>query len=173
MDDDDIGKHSTARVSNPFAALASQTKSTVLSSEEAIHQYKTEVMRKKGYPFSCLGLPDEPPVITGDISPEELRWYLSQGDQSTMRLIGERSGLLGNVDFTEFLRGATTQGLPIQRVGPYKVPDSQLPSFIPRSTFRIVGEVPDPTLSSEDLEIYRTRDLSKRIPRVPPPLELR
>ena len=164
-----------ARVSNPFAAVGLVPKQA-LSQQEAVAQYKTEFLKKKGYPFSCLGPPDEPPVLTGDISPFELRWYLSQGHQDVRNAIGDRSNLL-NEDFSEFLRGATSDGvLPIQihRAGPYRIPEADYPSFVPRSHFPLISK-PDGQLSPSELEVYRARDIAAgvSVPLLPPPIELR
>jgi len=164
---------STGRVTNPFASSAKSA--TSITYEEAVHQYKTDVLRKKGYPFSCLGLPDESPVILGDISPEELRWYLSQSDFGIQKLIAERSNLLGNVDFTDFLRGASCDGavIQIQRVGPYRISDPQFPAFVPRGTFKIVGDGYEISPTGDDVAIFKAQVFENRIPRCPPPLEYR
>ena len=176
-DDSEQGVSSQQRVSNPFASLAGAHQTNTMSLEDAVRSYKNDVRTKRGYPFSCLGPPDMLPILGGDISPEELRWYLSQGDVSIQRLIGERASVL-NEDYSDFLRGACGEGvaLNIQRVGPYRIPDAAFPEFVPRGTFRIVerSNVAADT-SSEEWRAYESEKNGKpmNLPRLAPPLEYR
>ena len=179
-DDVDQGSVSQQRVSNPFASFGAVSQPTYnLTLDEAVRSYRTEVRAKKGYPFSCLGQPDFAPVLKGDLSPAELRWYLSQGDTTIQRVIGERASLL-NEDFSDFLKGAFGEGVTvnIQRVGPYRVPDASFPDFVPRSTFRVAGDGPSNNESSvQEWRHFTTQtpaaDSGIRLPRVAPPLEFR
>lgn len=171
----DEALHANAnRVSNPFAAIGA-VPAQGLSLADAVAQYKTEYIRRKGYPFSCFGLPEEEPVLQGEISPAELRWYLSQGDSRVQQKISERANLL-NEDFTEFLRGACGD-LPVQlkRTGPYRIPEPQFPSFVPRQPLPLISNMNECSLSDNDLHIFQTRNLPEgsRVPSGVPPLELR
>lgn len=163
------------RVSNPFANGSSE-----LTTSEAINQYKTEFRKKHGYPFSCFGAPSKPSVLPGDISPFELRWHLANptepGSDQIMQLIAKRSQELGE-DFTEFLRAGLPSGTSsiIHRSGPYVIPDSKYPAFVPRDTFSIPTEEPQSSLSEDDLALYRSKQLSDNsiLPLLPPPIEFR
>ena len=173
----DAGKSTTSdvRVSNPFAA----TSGGVLSASEALIQYKTEFRKKNGYPFSCFGAPDIAPVFPGDISPFELRWYLEnpteQGSQEIIKMITARSEHLGE-DFTEFLRAAMPSGTMniLQRTGPYRIPATNYPSFVPQTPFQIVPSDAI-ALREEELTLYKNKGIHGdiRIPIFPPPLEFR
>jgi len=162
------------RVNNPFAAIGAAP-SQALSTDEAVNQFKNEYIRKKGYPFSCYGLAEEPPVLTGDISPAELRWYLSQASGDIHKAISERSTLL-NEDFTEFLRAAG-DGAPvlIKRAGPYRIPDPDFPPFVPRNEFSLIDSRIAETLSDTDRYVYQTKSVPEggTLPTIPPPLDMR
>jgi len=162
------------RVSNPFAAVGAAP-SQALSTEEAVSQFKNEYVKKKGYPFSCYGLAEEPPTLTGDISPAELRWYLSQTNPDIHKAISERSSLL-NEDFTEFLRAAG-DGAPvlIKRAGPYRIPDPDFPAFVPRTEFSLFDSSSSAPLTDADRYIFQTKTVPEggSLPLVPPPVEMR
>lgn len=173
---DDIPSSPQSRVSNPFAAVGAAPKQA-MSLQEAAQQYKAEFVKKKGYPFSCFGPPDERPVLTGDISPAELRWYLSQNNVDIQKVISERSSIL-NEDLSAFLRGAMADGavpLSIKRAGPYRVPDPDFPSFVPKQPFIVVKQASSNLPSETDLDIFRSRNVpvGSAIPNLPPPLEYR
>lgn len=173
MQDEALNSNAT-RVSNPFAAIGA-IQAQGLSLTDAVSQYKSEYIRRRGYPFSCFGLPEEAPVLQGEISPAELRWFLSQGDSVVQQKIVERASLL-NEDFTEFLRGACGDApVQLKRAGPYRVPDAQFPTFVPRQPFSLIGDRKESTLSESDLYIFQTRNLPEggRVPSNAPPLELR
>jgi hypothetical protein len=173
MQDEALNSNAT-RVSNPFEAIGA-VQAQALSLTDAVAQYKSEYIRRRGYPFSCFGLPEEAPVLQGEISPAELRWYLSQGDSGVQQKIVERSSLL-NEDFTEFLRGACgDEPVQLKRAGPYRVPDAQFPTFVPRQPFPLIADRKESVLSENDLYIFQSRNLPEggRVPSNPPPLELR
>jgi len=176
-DDGELTGSAQQRVGNPFASFGGAQHAPSMSLEDAIKSYKNEVRLKHGYPFSCLGSPDTAPILGGDISPAELRWYLSRGDVNIQRLIGERASLL-NEDYSDFLRGACGEGvsLNIQRVGPYRIPDAAFPGFVPRGSLRIVEQSSTSgELNGEEWRVYeseRTKGVI-RIPRSAPPLEFR
>lgn len=170
---DEIGVDSPrGRISNPFAVGAGNP----VSLEVAVSQFKSEYLKKKGYPFSCFGEPDEVPVIHGDISPEELRFYLTQGSETIRKAIQDRSDLL-NTDLHYFVRWASNDGssLQISRIGPYRVPDAEFPSFVPRAPFPIAPLNFHIEPSSQDLEIFKSSTLLSgvEIPTCVPPLHLR
>jgi hypothetical protein len=162
------------RVSNPFAAIGVAS-SPGLSLDDAISQYKTEYIRKGGYPFSCYGLAEEAPVITGDISPAELRWYLTRENPDILNALSQRSQLLDE-DFTEFLKGGL-QGLSIslKRSGPYRIPDPAFPAFVPRGELSLLVTCNPTELSDSDRFVFQSRTIADEspIPSHPPPLELR
>jgi hypothetical protein len=175
-DDGDHAVVSQQRVSNPFASFGNQP-SQGMSMEDAVKSYKIDVRSKKGYPFSCLGPQDSAPALSGDISPAELRWYLSQGDLNIQRMISERASLM-NEDYSDFLSGACGEGveLKIQRVGPYKIPDGEFPSFVPRGVFRVTEESTSSEQSAyEDWRSFKSEESATvlRIPGTVPPLEFR
>lgn len=165
---------SSTRVSNPFAAIGA-VPVQALSLDEAVVQFKNEYRKRQGYPFSCFGLPEEPPILTGDICPAELRWYLSEGNPDVQNAISVRSNML-NEDFTDFLRGATGDvPLAIKRAGPYRIPDPEFPAFVPRNPFLLNDATPAEQLSESDLHIFQTRALPEGafLPSLPPPVDLR
>ena len=162
------------RASNPFAAIGAVAVQP-LSRDDAVAQYKSEYLRKKAYPFSCFGLPEETPVLTGDISPAELRWYLSQGNVDVQKALGERSNIL-NEDFGDFLRAAGGEApIVIKRAGPYRIPEPDFPTFVPRNQFDILDSAPNVQPSESDLYIFQSRTVpdGSAIPLMPPPLEMR
>jgi len=163
-----------SRASNPFAAIGAAPVQA-LSYDDAVSQYKTEYVRKKGYPFSCFGLPEESPILAGDISPAELRWYLSQGNADIQKAIGDRSNLL-NEDFTDFIKAAGGDApFVIKRAGPYRIPDPEFPSFVPRTPFSIISSDPGIVPTESELYIYQTRAVpdGSDVPVSTPPLDLR
>lgn len=166
--DDAFGSSPSARVSNPFGGAAKN-----MTRDEAVLMYKNECLKLKGYPFSCLGPPDVPPPLTGDISPEELRWYLSQASPEIQAKIADRSALLG-VDLTNFVSAGLPRGLTIQRTGPYQIPDAGFPSFVPRAVFALT-KMSTQNISDADRAIFTAREIGPgtKIPLLPPPLELR
>ncbi len=170
---DDSTSSTTERVSNPFVSIGAKH---AMTRDEAVNMYKTECMRLKGYPFSCLGPPDDVPPLQGDISPEELRWYLSQGSPDIQKAVSERAALL-QTDLSDFVKAGLPAGisLSVQRSGPYLVPDPHFPSFVPRDQFVIHSAGTKPELSEEDKTVYATRRITgdTRIPMCPPPLESR
>lgn len=169
---EDIDDSSGGRVSNPFAVGGKES----LSLQEAVSQFKTEYLKKKGYPFSCFGRPGESPIVHGDISPYELRFYLSQGTEDIKNAINERSHLL-NADLTDFIRWALPGGAEVRitRSGPYRIPDPEFPSFVPRTTFSITSPHVRPDLSASELEAFKSNSIDPEIgiPACAPPLELR
>lgn len=169
---EDIDDSSGGRVSNPFAVGGKEP----LSLQEAVSQFKCEYLKKKGYPFSCFGRPGESPVIHGDISPHELRYYLSQGTEDIKHAINERSHLL-NADFTDFIRWALPGGTEVRitRSGPYRIPDPEFPPFVPRTTFSITSSPVRPDPSARELEAFKSNSIDPEIgiPVCIPPLELR
>lgn len=170
MNDDSVQSPS-ARVVNPFASFGGAANAK-LTLHEAVSSYKEDFLKKKGYPFSCFGSPDEIPVMVGDISPAELRWHLSQNTPVIHTMIAERSRVLG-VDFADFLRAGMPVGSAIQRTGPYVVPEPNFPSFVPRGSFKLSAATG--SLSEAELSVYKGNDVPDGvpIPGLPPPLELR
>lgn len=177
-DDIDHGAVTQQRVTNPFASFSSGNQpSQSMSTDDAVRSYKNDVRSKRGYPFSCLGPPDVVPALGGDISPAELRWYLSQGDLNIQKMISERASLM-NEDYSDFLRGACGEGveLKIQRVGPYRVPDGAFPSFVPRGAFRVTEQSAtseEPAYEEWRKFISEPSSSALRIPHTVPPLEFR
>ena len=152
--------------SSPFGGQSS------LTLTEAVQQYKTELLKKKVYPFSCFGLPDQAPVLPGDISPAELRWYLENRAEHVLKAVADRAQILGE-DLTEFLRAAVPPGTTIQRSGPYSVPAPSFPPFVPRTPFEILSSASGSTLTEQEITEYQDRRFTDEIPLLPPPVEFR
>jgi len=169
---EEIGDSPKGRVSNPFAVGLKQP----LSLAEAVSQFKSEYLKKGGYPFSCFGQPDQCPIIQGDISPAELRFFLSQDSEFVRQAISERSQLM-NTDFSDFLRWSTPGGALVltPRTGPYRVPDPEFPSFVPRNTFSLRSGINKPLQSEQDLDSFKSNHINpgSPIPLCAPPLGLR